>query len=126
MSDKSDKKKLLEKYDTNGDGVLSKEEIKALTKDFETNKLDKETIAVIKKFDSNGDGVLDDNEVTVLRHELDLNESSARFAGYSFSLARLFRYLAFTSDFGEAMRPVVSARIVNGSYAVAIGNYFQN
>eukprot|EP00951_Prasinocladus_malaysianus_P022171 scaffold185170_cov44-Prasinocladus_malaysianus.AAC.2 len=31
------------------------------------------------------------------------------------------RYLAFTSDVGEAMRPVVSPRIVNASYAIAGG-----
>jgi fission process protein 1 len=50
-----------------------------------------------------------------------LNESHARYAGYTAAFARRLRYLAFASDFGEALRPVVAARIVNGSYAVAIG-----
>ncbi len=41
--------------------------------------------------------------------------------GYAGAFSRAFRYLAFTSDFGEALRPVVSPRIVTGSYVVAIG-----
>jgi mitochondrial fission process protein 1 len=36
------------------------------------------------------------------------------------ALSRAFRYLAFTSDFGEALRPVIQARIVTGTYLVAI------
>ena len=56
--------------------------------------------------------------------DVDINSTNARYAGYTAGLARLFRYLAFTSDFGEALRPVVSARIVSGSYAVAIGYCF--
>lgn len=41
--------------------------------------------------------------------------------GYTVGLSRAFRYLAFTSDFGEALRPVVSPKAVNASYAVAGG-----
>ena len=48
-------------------------------------------------------------------------DSTARYAAYSVGLSRAFRYLAFTSDFGEALRPVASARIVNASYMVAGG-----
>lgn len=55
---------------------------------------------------------------------MDINETQFRYAAYSAGLARIFRYLAFSSDFGEALRPVVSARIVNASYSVAIGYCF--
>ncbi len=51
-------------------------------------------------------------------------EFGARYAGYTAGFARAFRYLAFTSDFGEALRPVVSARIVSATYAVAFGYCF--
>ena len=64
------------------------------------------------------------NEVKHEMKDIDINSTHARYAGYTAGLARLFRYLAFTSDFGEALRPVVSARIVNSSYAVAIGYCF--
>lgn len=59
-----------------------------------------------------------------LVNEVSLQDSSARYAGYSVGLARAFRYLAFTSDFGEALRPVVAANVVNASYAIAIGYCF--
>ena len=36
----------------------------------------------------------------------------------------MFRYLAFTSDFGEALRPVVAARIVSATYGIAFGYCF--
>ena len=42
-------------------------------------------------------------------------DSSIRYAGYLRALARLAklqRYLAFTSDIGEAFRPVVHPRVV--------------
>lgn len=44
--------------------------------------------------------------------------------GYSAAFARAFRYLAFTSDFGEALRPVLASRIVTATYAVSIGYCF--
>jgi fission process protein 1 len=44
-----------------------------------------------------------------------------RYAGYTAAFSRAFRYLAFTSDFGEALRPVVRSSIVTGTYAIALG-----
>ena len=43
-------------------------------------------------------------------------KSNLRYAGYTAGFARAFRYLAFTSDFGEALRPVISKGIVTGKY----------
>lgn len=51
-------------------------------------------------------------------------DSNLRYAGYSRSLAKLFRYLAFTSDLGEAFRPVVNVAIVNLAYAISFGYCF--
>ena len=46
--------------------------------------------------------------------QISVNDSNLRYAGYSAGFARAFRYLAFTSDFGEALRPVISSRLVLG------------
>lgn len=50
-----------------------------------------------------------------------LGDTNARYAAYTAVLARTSRYLAFTSDFGEALRPVVKASIVKASYGVSLG-----
>jgi mitochondrial fission process protein 1 len=54
-----------------------------------------------------------------------LREGPARFLAFASRATRLIapysqqaRYLAFTSDFGEAARPVVRPKIVTASYAV--------
>jgi len=51
-----------------------------------------------------------------------------RYGGYTFLLGRLARvvsakarYLAYSSDVGEAMRPVVPPVLVNATYAIAVG-----
>lgn len=37
------------------------------------------------------------------------------------ALQRQVRYLAYSSDVGEAMRPIVPVSVVNATYAIAIG-----
>ena len=54
-----------------------------------------------------------------LIEEVNQIEHRLRYVGYSAAFARAFRYLAFTSDVGEALRPVVRKSIVNASYGVA-------
>jgi mitochondrial fission process protein 1 len=44
-----------------------------------------------------------------------------RLAGYSGASRRLFRYLNYTSDFGEAMKPVTQLRLVHLSHMLSIG-----
>jgi fission process protein 1 len=101
---------------------MSKEEIHKLAEDFKANSLkDPSLIKIIEKFDNNKDGILDDNDKEEMEKHLN---STLRYAGYSAVFARAFRYLAFTSDFGEAFRPIVSARIVTGTYAIAISYCF--
>jgi fission process protein 1 len=116
---------LMNAFDTDKNGELSDEELAKIVSDFNAKKITNEKVlAILKKYDTDGSGTIDHHEVKALKHQLDINETTARYAGYSASFARLFRYLAFTSDFGEALRPVVSKTIVNGSYAVAIGYCF--
>lgn len=119
--DSADLAVLIKHYDKNGDGKLTDDEITAIIADAQKVKaVNPEVAAVLKKYDENKDGKLDAKELGDLVDEIKMATASRYFA-YSASFARLFRYLAFTSDVGEALRPVVSARLVNASYGVAFG-----
>lgn len=113
---------LLEIFDKDGNKILSEAEIHEMIKRLKhtpISELDPRLVPILKKFDENGDGKLDEKEILhLVEHVL---EGNARFAGYTGALARAFRYLAFTSDFGEALRPVARTSIVTGSYAIAFG-----
>lgn len=74
---------------------------------------------ILIKYDTNEDGHIDSEELMRLIDEVNRIEHRYRYVGYSAAFARAFRYLAFTSDVGEALRPVVRKSIVNASYAVA-------
>lgn len=63
------------------------------------------------------------NSKDISEGKVDTTESSVRYLAY---LARLrtvvvagSRYLAYTSDVGEAFRPIVSPKLVTGAYAVS-------
>jgi fission process protein 1 len=116
---------LKEIYDENKDNSLSDEELENIMKDAKENKnLDPRVKKILEKYDDNKDGVIDDNELKAALKDMKMTDGLSRYAGYSAGLARLFRYLAFTSDFGEALRPVVSSRIVNITYGISIGYCF--
>jgi mitochondrial fission process protein 1 len=116
----ADMKILLDAYDGNHDQKLSEDEIQVMLSNLKNSKeVSTEVKKVLMKFDANGDGVIDDEEMSVV-HDV-LVHTPLRIAGYTGAYAKLFRYLAFTSDFGEALRPVVRLGIVNLSYAISIG-----
>ena len=113
--------------DKDGDGRLSDEEISQLITDYNNKKLESKSLGnILKKFDLDGDGSISAQELAVMKHASSEWEAAqyARIMGYAGAFSRAFRYLAFTSDFGEALRPVVSSRIVTGSYVVAFGYCF--
>ena len=94
-----------EVYDKNNDGVLSDAEIEAISRDVKNAKnLDPRIKQIFLKYDSNNDGIIDETEIKEVVTDIKLSDGLSRYAGYSAGLARLFRYLAFTSDFGEALR----------------------
>lgn len=112
---------LLRYYDKNGDGALTHDEIGQVILDLKNlDTLDPEIATILKKFDKNGDGHFSDAEILDLTNEIHIANTS-RYAGYMGAYAGIFRYLAFTSDFGEALRPVVKKHIVTSSYAIAFG-----
>ena len=124
---------LLQYFDRDKNGTLSDDEIKVIIREYKEHKSSKrpsafttpEVIKILQRYDTDGDNQLSEEEIKVLVSDsIKLSDTSARYAAYSVGFARAFRYLAFTSDFGEALRPVVSARIVTGTYAVSIGYCF--
>lgn len=120
-----DLKALKELYDVNSDGSLGKEEILTMIHDYNNKKItDERVLKILKKYDTNGDGKIDVEEHHKIVHSVSLQESELRYAAYSLGLSRIFRYLAFTSDFGEALRPVVHKRIVTATYGVAFAYCF--
>lgn len=108
-------------YDKNNDGKLDDDEIIALIKDYNEGTLSQDLQEIISRFDTNKNGHIDLNEIDHLRHVFHLQATDLRYAGYTASLARLFRYLAFTSDFGEALRPVIHSHLVTATYMIAFG-----
>ena len=70
-----DKQKMLEKYDTNKDGVLDANEKAVMRTDFQAKRAAKKAER-IAKFDKNGDGKLDATE----RAEMKATMSAERFA----------------------------------------------
>lgn len=51
-----------------------------------------------------------------LLQDIKTTDTMGRYAGYSPLVTRLFRYLAFTSDVGEAFRPIAHPSLVTLSY----------
>jgi hypothetical protein len=110
---------LLKYYDKDQDGILEPDEIVCLVLDYRNKKVvDPVVSKILAKFDVDKDGNLTAAEVQTLVEDIKLHHTNARYAAYSVAFARAFRYLAFTSDLGEALRPVVSARIVTATYAI--------
>jgi fission process protein 1 len=122
-----DLKVLLNHYDKDRDNKLSDDELDEIIKQYKNKSIesvDPEVAKILAKFDSNKDGNIDAKELHELVKEIKTTDSYLRVAGYTALLTRMFRYLAFTSDFGEALRPVVSKTAVNASYGIAIGYCF--
>jgi mitochondrial fission process protein 1 len=113
---------LMTTYDKDGNNKLTPDEVIHIIHDMRNNikTLDPELMQVLIKFDTNGDGEFDDEEIASMHEEIHII-NSLRYCRYTGAYASLFRYLAFTSDFGEALRPVVSKAIVNTSYGIAVG-----
>ena len=86
--------------------------------------LDPKTCSIVATSSNNSNNNESDINTTVEIHDTKLSDTNARYAGYTRSLAKLARYLAFTSDVGEAFRPVVDSRIVTLAYVVSFGYCF--
>jgi mitochondrial fission process protein 1 len=112
---------LIKHYDSDKSGKLDDAEIVKLVEGFKKNPkgVPSEVRAILLKYDTDGSGSLDAREVKELVTDIYRVDKDFRFAGYSAAFARAFRYLAFTSDVGEALRPVLRNTIVTATYGVA-------
>lgn len=127
-----DRQILLALYDIDKNGELSRDECLAILEDYHKYKVSNRSpysskLALVEKildkYDVRNDGFLTGNSGEHLHNELNNNDGIHynRIAGYASAFARAARYLAFTSDVGEALRPVVAARVVTGTYAISFG-----
>ena len=98
----ADMQVLLKYYDKDGNKRLTSDEIAAIVSDIKTKpeSIAEEVKAVLKKYDKDQDGKMDESELSSLVTEIKLADGNLRYAAYSASFARAFRYLAFTSDVG--------------------------
>jgi fission process protein 1 len=127
--DPTDVKILMSLYDKDDSGSLSSDEISKIIEDYNDYKARKfepysSKLSMVKKiidkYHLKGDELLTTEDSTKLHGSF--NEAVLpRFAAYTSAFARASRYLAFTSDLGEALRPVIAARLVTGTYMISVG-----
>lgn len=126
----SDVKAVLDVFDKDGDGKLNAEEIAALKTLYReqnakvaAGKAAPEVAAALKalrsRYDRDGDGRLEDTELAQLHEDIKSTDTMARYIPYAARLTALWRYAAYTSDLGEAFRPVAHPYVVTGTYAVS-------
>eukprot|EP00331_Platyophrya_macrostoma_P034674 CAMPEP_0176437254 /NCGR_PEP_ID=MMETSP0127-20121128/18498_1 /TAXON_ID=938130 /ORGANISM="Platyophrya macrostoma, Strain WH" /LENGTH=235 /DNA_ID=CAMNT_0017820817 /DNA_START=82 /DNA_END=789 /DNA_ORIENTATION=- len=114
-----DIKKVMELYDTNGDGKLSNEEIAKLKEDFRNRNGEGYEIMKRRYLHGSDAKELPENAVTLLKDDVHTTDLAIRYLAFTGAAARLVRYLAYTSDFGEAFRPIAHPLVVRGSYGVS-------
>jgi fission process protein 1 len=107
--------------DYNKDGKLTNSEIQDLIikMKIDSKSIPEDIQIILRKYDVNNDKSIDAVEFKNLVEDINEFDKKYRFMGYSGALARSFRYLAFTSDVGEALRPVASKLMVNASYGTS-------
>lgn len=114
-----DIKAIMALYDENNDGVLSDAEIQKLKDDF--RKKHGTTYAVMKRRylqDLDMDE-LPDSAVSLLKDDVHTTDMALRYLAFTGFVARIMRYLAYTSDFGEAFRPIAHRYVVKASYGIS-------
>lgn len=114
-----DIKMVMSLYDKNGDGVLSDEEIAQIKMDFRNKH--GATYEVMKRryLNNTHHDELPDHAVDLLKDDVHSNDLALRYIAFTGRIARIARYLAYTSDFGEAFRPVVHPLFVKASYGIS-------
>jgi len=117
-----DYKLIQQYYDEDKNGTLDDKEIQHLIADYNNKKIENpKVVAILHKYDMNNDGFIDVDEFETIQNAFEHHHAQLRIAAFAPLGAKIFRYLAFTSDFGEALRPVIPKAIVTGSYLVAFG-----
>jgi len=116
---------ILNKYDKNNDCQLQDEEIAAISADLErVGHLEHDDALKIIRERYAVKGKLTKEAVERLKDDVKSTETTIRYMAYCRSLSRVARYLAYTSDFGEAFRPVAHINVVRLAYLISWGYVF--
>ena len=109
---------LLKQYDTNHDGKLSPDELEAMKRDFK-NKTGAYNIIKRRYLHGQDAAELSEHAINLLQDDLHTTDMALRYMAFTGAFARLVRYLAYTSDFGEAFRPVANPLVVRSAYGIS-------
>lgn len=99
-------------------GNLNEKGVQDLRSDFLAKKGPAYEIVKLRYRDGR-DGELTDCHIQRLQDDLETHGNAARYTAFVGMAARVSRYLAYTSDFGEAFRPLVHPWAVKGAYGVS-------
>ena len=122
-----DLEKLRKLYDKDGNGVLDDDELMQMVTAYNTHSIqDQELKEILQRYDADGNGEIDPQEFMHLKDSIfSLQESQLRYAAYTASLGLTFNTLLGTSlDCSEALKPIVSRRILQSSSGVSIAYFF--
>eukprot|EP00744_Colponema_vietnamica_P008617 GILI01012285.1.p1 GENE.GILI01012285.1~~GILI01012285.1.p1 ORF type:complete len:240 (-),score=41.77 GILI01012285.1:116-835(-) len=110
----------MEAYDSRGDGTLTPEAKKQLIADYNTKK--GPVYDCIKaRYKDGGSGPLTEYNIARIEEDLSNHHLAGRYTAFIGRAALCVRYLAYTSDFGEAFRPLANPWVVRGAYGVSWG-----
>eukprot|EP00808_Paulinella_micropora_P009202 g5178.t1 len=116
---------LYKTYDKDHNGILDEEERALMSLDYQHKTAHPKLLAVFERYDVNNDGYLSDEEI---QGGFLKDMETARRLGYqtmAYKATRqtmaykATRYLAFTSDFAEAFRPIAHPALVTAGYGVS-------
>jgi mitochondrial fission process protein 1 len=114
-----DIKTIMALYDEDGDGKLSPQEMLKIKEAFRQKH--GVTYDVMKRrYLHNLDlDELPDSAIQLLSDDVHTTDLAMRYLAFTGFVARIVRYLAYTSDFGEAFRPIAHPLVVKASYGVS-------
>eukprot|EP00808_Paulinella_micropora_P021890 g47538.t1 len=107
---------VLNKYDTDNNGILDHEEVAEMKLDYQQKRADPETLAVLERYDTNKDGHLSDAEI---QGGFLKDIETARRLGWETMAYKSTRYLAYSSEIAEAFRPIAHPALVTTGYLVS-------
>lgn len=114
---------VMEQYDPNHSGALNDEMKKKLIADYNSKK--GEVYECLKiRYKDGRDGNLTDYHLARIEEDLNNHYLAGRYAAFVGRATQCVRYLAYTSDFGEAFRPLAHPYVVRAAYGVSWGYVF--
>ena len=95
--------------------------VQRLREDFKNKRGPVYDVILQRYRDGQSGGELSDVHIQRIKDDMHMNDIALRYAAYTGMAARCARYLAYTSDFGEAFRPMAHPMMVRLTYAISWG-----